>query len=359
MVDARPLPRANDNHDVNLMKTVWRIIALLAAADVFGIVGCRESHDTAPTAHARHSHQGIDLAHDVGSVVEGTVAEHIFTTRNDLLVPIAILDDADVEKNCGCITLEPSTRRLEPGEIATIRMRVNTDGKDGRFRVGALIKWRTDNGDSWPMNLRLEGTAKTILAAQPGLVRFSRAEVAERTVKELLVFNSFGVDWPTLNVQIEPPYAELIETEYHSDHAKLLLRPCPPSDVVDFSATLRFTVDLTATSRGVKNCSISVPIQGSQAIDVQVSPRVVFANWSRESKTGTARFFLRGIASSQPASVSDISCNGFRAAWATKDIASASATGYRTIQVELSLSDPDDPCFDSTQSRWLCGRPIR
>ena len=332
---------------------MWQIVALLASVALFGIVGCCGSQDTAPSAHAQIPLKGMDLSHDVGPVVEGTVVEHIFATRNDLPVPIAITDGADIEKTCGCTTLEPSTRRLEPGGKATIRMRVNTGGKSGRFRVGALIKWRTDNGDSWPINLNLEGTAKTILAAQPGLVQFSRVEVAERTIKELLVFNSFDVDWSTLNVQIEPPYAELVEAKVHADHATLFVRPCPPSEVVDFSATLRFTADLAVANCGVRNCAISVPIQGSQSIDVQVSPRVVFASWSREFKKGTARFFVRGLASAEPTSVSSISCDGFRAAWATKDISSPSATGYRTIQVELSLSQPDDPSFDSTQARCV------
>jgi hypothetical protein len=223
----------------------------------------------------------------------------------------------------------------------------------GRFHVGALINWRTDEGNSWPVNLYLEGTAKTILAAQPGLVHFSRDEVTERTIKELLVFNSFGVDWSTWKVHIDPPYAELVETEFHADHAKLVLRPCPPSESVDFSATLRFTADLAVANVGVKNCAISVPIQGSQSIDVQISPRVVFASWSPEFKKGTARFFVRGLAPAEPSSVSSISCDGFRAAWAAKDIASTSATGHRTIQVELSLSEPEDPSFDSTQARCV------
>jgi hypothetical protein len=332
---------------------MWQITAFLASVALCGIGGCCGSQDTASSADAQFPLKGMELVHDFGPVVEGRVVEHIFATSNDLPVPIAIADDADIEKTCGCTTLEPSTRRLEPGGKATIRMRVNTSGKSGRFRVGAVIKWRTDSGDSWPINLYLAGTAKAILTTQPSLVQFSRVEVADRTIKELLVFNSFDVDWSTLNVQIEPPYAELVEAKVHSDHATLFVRPCPPSEMVDFSTTLRFTADLAVAKSGVRNCAISVPIQGSQSIDIQVSPRVVFASWSREFKTGTARFFVRGLASAEPASVSSISCDGFRAAWATKDISSPRATDCRTIQVELSLSEPDDPAFDSTKSRCV------
>ena len=316
---------------------------------LLGIAGCCGSQGTTTSTHVQFTPKATDLVHDVGAVIEGTKVEHVFATQNNFPIPISIADDTDIEKTCGCTTLDVSTRRLDPGETATIRMHVDTAGKRGRFRVGGLIRWRTDDGRAWPVNLSLDGTAKTILAAEPGIVQFSPADVAEQRTKEVLVFNSLDVDWSTLNVHIEPPYVELLETTVDADHAKLVLRPCPPSEVVDFSATLRFSADLAAVKGGVRNCAIDVPLQGSRHIDLQVLPRVVFASWSRDVKKGTARFLVRGLDSLTPTSISSISCDGLRAAWATKDISSTNTSGYRTLQVELNLSEPDDPAFDSTQ----------
>ena len=230
-------------------------------------------------------------------------------------------------------------------------MRVNTGGKNGHFRVSAIVKWKTVDGNPWPLHLHIEGTAKPILATHPGLIQFTHDEVSARSTKELLVFNALDVDWSTLRVEFDPPYAKIIKTELHSDHAKLFLSPCPPSDSVDFSATLNVTANLADANRGVERCAISVPVQGTQSIDVQVSPRVVFANWSRELNKGTARFFLRGLRPEGGSAVSAVACDGFRAAWVAKDLSSAHESGYRTVQIELSLSEPEDPSFDSTQAR--------
>ena len=280
-----------------------QILGALVAVSLLGMVGCGRSQDATLNRQTQPPCEGLNLVYDVGSVLEGTKVEHIFPIENDLSVPIAIVDDGDIEKTCGCLTLEASTRRLEPGEKATIRLRVDTNGKSGRFRVGGVIRWRAENSESWPVNLYLEGNAKTLLASQPGLVQFSPGEVADGTIKELLIFNSFDIDWTTLHVEIDPPNAQVVETTIHDDHVRLLLRARLPAEQVDFSATLRLTATLAIANGAVKNCAIVVPLQGSQNIDLQVSPRVVFASWSLESKRGTARFLVRGLAAQLPDSI--------------------------------------------------------
>lgn len=345
------------------MKSMRRIVIVLVSVALLSTVGWLRSQDTTVMHPQQRSLSGLDLAHDVGSVVEGTKVEHTFVTRNVLQVPITIADETDMEKTCGCTTLEPSARRLAPGESATVRMRVDTTGKSGRFRVGGVIRWRLENGESWPVNLRIEGIAKTILASQPGIVRFSATDVANKSTKELLVFNSREVDWSTLNVQIDSPYATLVESSVHSDHLRLLLRACPPADVSDFSATLRVTANLTEAHGDITHCALAVPVQASQRIGVHVSPRVVFANWSRKFNKGTTRFLVRELTSASPELIASISCDGFRVTWAAKNISPPRATPHHTLQVELGLSSPDDPAFDLTQAgpihvRLASGRTI-
>ena len=52
--------------------------------------------------------------------------------------------------------------------------------KNGHFRVSAIVKWKTVDGNPWPLHLHIEGTAKPILATRPGLIQFTRDEVASR-----------------------------------------------------------------------------------------------------------------------------------------------------------------------------------
>jgi hypothetical protein len=197
----------------------------------------------------------------------------------------------------------------------------------------------------------IDGTATTILAAQPGLVQFSAADVAEKRTRELKVFNSLDVDWSTLRVHIEPASAKLVDTDVRADHVRVLLRPCPPPGVIDFTARVQLDVDLAAPNAGVKHCAVAVAVQGSQHVDVQVAPRIVFGSWSPDTNKGTARFMVRGLTSATSAAISSISCDGFRAAWITKDVSPRKMAPYRTLQIELNLSEPEAPLFDLSVAR--------
>jgi len=356
------------------MKTMSRILTVLAAASMLAAVGCGHSQVTAlPEARTPLSGD-MNLVHDVGSVLEGTKVEHVFHIENEFLTALAIAEDGGIEKTCGCTTLDVSPRRLEPGEKAEIRLRVDTAGKSGRFRAGGLIRWRTENSKSQQVNVSLEGLAKNLLDSQPGLVQFSADDVAQGRSKELLVFNSFDVDWATLNVNIDPPNAEILETTIQDDHVKLLLRARPSSEHTDFAATLRLTAELKQAVGDVTNCAIAVPVHGTQRIDLQVSPHVLFATWSPESNQGNARFLLRGPAPNLTASISSITCDGLRAAWTATEFASLNQLSSSTLQVELSLTEPEDP-FELHQARrvridfvggrslevpvYLVARPVR
>lgn len=335
------------------MKSIRRFVGVLVSASLLCAAGCGRSPAPQASDRAGTSFRELDLVHDFGRVIEGTKVEHTFSIRNESPFPIAIADDDDVRKTCGCSTLDPSTRRLQPGQFATIRMRVDTTGKNGPFRVGGLIQWRTDDGEAWPLNLYLEGIAKTILATQPGLIQFSADDVTGQNCKELRVFNSLDVDWSTMCVDIAPAYAEVVKKTIHEDHVTLLLRPCRPEGVLDFSARLQLTADLMNKDGPVTHCAVAVPLQGVQRIDLQVSPRVVFARWSPDAKKATARFLVRRLASGAADSISSISCDGFRTTWATKDLPVENATAYHTFQIEVNLSDPVDPSFAVTLARHV------
>ena len=328
-----------------------RAVPLLIA--LLGVLGCHRSPLATTSTAKQPVPSELDLVHNIGAVLAGKQVEHSFAVENRLDVPIFIADDADMEKSCGCINLEPSADRVAPGETTAIRVRVDTSGKNGPFRVGGVIRWRTDDGESWPVNMYLEGTAKSILVAQPGLVQFSPAEVQARATKELVVFTSDEIDSATLCVDIEPPYAVVVEQSVQSDQIRLSVRPSPPPDMQSFSAILRCTAATAEEHDGVAHCQIAVPMQGSQDVGVHVVPRVVFANWSREFQSGTTRFLVRGLSAAAAESISAIYCDGLSASWAAKEISPANAASRGTLQVEVNLSNPVDPAIDVTQVRHV------
>ena len=325
---------------------------LLVAAAILG-TGCNRSLEATSGAPSQERDAQVRLVHDAGTVLAGVKVEHVFDVTNPWDVAVRIVDDLDIEKSCGCLTLEPSKRCLSPGERATIRMTVNTHGKHGHFRVGGLVRWKSEAGKPWPVQVFLEGAATGVLTARPGLVQFSREEVAAKSVKDISIYNGVEIDWSQTHFQVDPPYAELVEQKVFADHIRLSLKPCPPTDVVEFSATLHCGATLAPADHGVEQSVLAIPVQGVQAVDLQVMPRAVFGSWSAESKKATARFLVRGRTVGSATDIHAISCDGFEAAWVAREVESSAATEYRTQQIELSLSELSQTASKPSQSRTM------
>ncbi len=323
----------------------------LGVVPLLGTAGWLRSHDAVPIRPHQATARGLDLAHDAGEVLEGTQIEHTFQTRNLFPVPIAIVDQADVQKNCGCLTLSPSVGRLAPGEVATIRLRVDTTGKRGPFRVGGVVRWQLEGGDAWPVAVRIEGNATTILTSQPAVVDFSESDIAACSKQELLILSTHEVNWSTLNVQINPPYATVVEKSVEPGRLRLILQACPPVDVPEFSATLQLRAELAELNSGVTRCAVSVPLQASQKVGVHISPRVVFAKWSRELNRGTTQFLVHGLTHASPELISSISCDGLRVNWAASKVSQKDATSHGILQVRLDLASMENRAFNIEQAR--------
>jgi hypothetical protein len=80
-----------------------------------------------------HTGPKIDIKeeqYDLGKVVQGQQAVHVFEFRNagdEVLVIQKVLT------SCGCTAAPVSSDRLEPGETGQIRVSVNTEGRSGRL----------------------------------------------------------------------------------------------------------------------------------------------------------------------------------------------------------------------------------
>jgi len=69
-----------------------------------------------------------EVLHDFGSVNEGTVVNHTFKFSNVGKVPLLI---KDATSTCGCTVPEFPKEPLEPGTSAEIKVRFNTENKEG------------------------------------------------------------------------------------------------------------------------------------------------------------------------------------------------------------------------------------
>ena len=66
-----------------------------------------------------------------------------------------------------------------------------------------------------------------------------------------------------LSVQVEPPYAQLVETIQNPDGAKLRFRSSPPAGLESFTATVRLTVNLSQPQKGLDHGSLVTYVRGA------------------------------------------------------------------------------------------------
>src|SRR5688572_33266819 len=66
---------------------------------------------------------GNETSHDFGTVARGAQLKHSFKMTNIYKVPLEIIQ---TRVSCGCVTVTPSSKTLQPGESGTLD--VNMDG---------------------------------------------------------------------------------------------------------------------------------------------------------------------------------------------------------------------------------------
>src|SRR5262249_4150390 len=67
--------------------------------------------------------------HDAGQLIAGEVAAHRFTVTNDGAETMWIKEDSHIKMNCGCTSLVPAAKVLQPAEVTEVSVTVNTTGR--------------------------------------------------------------------------------------------------------------------------------------------------------------------------------------------------------------------------------------
>jgi hypothetical protein len=74
--------------------------------------------------------------HDAGEVLAGNTIRHTFEVHNSLPESVEIKGEADVQANCGCSSLVPQARRLEPGQTTGVTITIHTARRQGPLLQG-------------------------------------------------------------------------------------------------------------------------------------------------------------------------------------------------------------------------------
>lgn len=83
---------------------------------------------------------------DIGDVQVGTLVSHEYYIKNTGDQPLLI---KEFGKSCNCTEVNINTYRINPGEKATLTVKVETKGKTGKTVINVFIRDNTDEEENF------------------------------------------------------------------------------------------------------------------------------------------------------------------------------------------------------------------
>ncbi len=259
-----------------------------------------------------------NLTYDVGRVITGEVVTHDFLVANTGALPIAIEGAEDIRLGCGCASLVPEARRLEPGSSTRVTATVHTQGLNGLFQKGGHIIWTAPNGAKRVTQITIVGELVPPLRAEPPVVRFQAKDVQGGVVKEVRFGEGVPLDWSTLFLESSSPYVKASIAAREGQAVGCLIECTMPAGLETFAAAITARVrvaDPACSLRGTE-VSLVVPITARQEIDLDITPKSVPVTFRSPEGSGTGRLLLRGalLQAGRPV-LKSVRCEGFHVAW--------------------------------------------
>jgi Protein of unknown function (DUF1573) len=149
-------------------------------------------------------------SHDFGSVPRGAQLFHRFPMTNIYAVPLQIID---VHSSCGCATVTPSKRTLDPRE--TISIDVNMDAR--RFTGAKSIRVNVTVGPEYSSTaeLKVSANSRQDVVFNPGQVSFGTVARGETPTQAIDVEYAGALDWRVKGVTTNgAPYNVALEELY-------------------------------------------------------------------------------------------------------------------------------------------------
>ena len=164
------------------------------------LTGCLQSDppDLRPCIPPR---QDRLMIHDAGNVLAGESVSHRFVFRNPFAESITIQNDVDIQKSCGCSSVDVLKHHLAPGEETIVRVEVSTIAKRGKISEIISIKWASQHSDPVEYAFAIRANVQSALVLKPAELSFSRDEVARGVAKTVVCESDLPIDWTSAKVE--------------------------------------------------------------------------------------------------------------------------------------------------------------
>ena len=326
------------------------ITLYFAAAILLALVGCAKPSPLAGSESAPTSLRNLAAgpgyenaySYDVGTVISGDRVSHMFDYANLSNEAISIQDELDIKRNCGCTSLMPERRHLEPGQATAILVEVDTHTLIGAFAHGGQLVWTSSTGKKRPVRLSIHGNAVSAFIAEPSSLLFDCSAVSSSLCRDLRLTSNLPIDWSTLTLSGSSDSFEITESVIEGNGARFKVRCRLPDDVEISEDSLIASGCLLTNGNSTivpgKQASVVVPVRATQTITLQISPKVAIFT-SLKPRSATATLLLRGQMVTRTASLIDsITSPWCNVAWQLQSLPESNAA-----ILALTLTGPTTP----------------
>lgn len=255
------------------------IAVALVAAGVSYVVG-----KTGAAKPPRHL--SVDSpSHDFGQVASGTPLRCHFRITNRGGVPIEI---ESVKTSCGCIAHHVDGQSLDPGEISSLSVQVNTFGIQPPDQINKVIRVTyTVEGQTHQLPLTVLADLRPDVGVEPKQLTFSATEHGERQSCELRIRREMldAEQFARLRIDAPPAYYIVKELDRSRDEFRVainLVEEIAPT----YPRSLRLCYDGPTRQAKVIHVPVTRPTNGH---GVAVAPCSYFVSVKGEDASGDLR----------------------------------------------------------------------
>ena len=233
------------------------------------------------------------LTHDFGNVARGAQLFYAFKIKNIYAVPLNV---TTTRVSCGCVTVTPSVRKLEPQQEATVEVLMDTR----RFPAGSkTVTIYVTVGDPPKFvstaTLQVSANSRADIVFNPGQVNFGVVPRGQSPTQSVDVEYAGSLDWRVSEIVggAAPLTVDLKEFErrpgYVGYRVSVTLKPDAPSGVLKHELILK--------TNDPASPHVPLLVEGTVQAPLSVSPSKISFPSIKVGTASSQRVMLRG---SQP-----------------------------------------------------------
>jgi hypothetical protein len=232
-------------------------------------------------------------SHDFGTVPRGAQLKYRFHMKNIYKVPLEL---TNLRVSCGCVTLFPSTRTLQPNQTGHVDINMDARRFSGSKTVSIFITVGPEYIST--ATLRVTANARQDVVFNPGTVDFGIVQRGQTPTQTLDVEYSGVLDWHITEVvkSSSAPFQVKVEELYRDTKFRRVGRVG-----YRFNVTLKpdaqpgtFKQELLLKTNDPASPNLTVAVEGTVQASLMVAPGQVQFGAVKVGQAQTRKVLVRG-----------------------------------------------------------------